>query len=90
MESVSLEALSAYQRLIVERALVLAKEMERTALEAPHGQALDQCEQFLMRDGRELLRACLEGAIQAGIDAAGKKISRADLPLRPPPPPQRA
>jgi hypothetical protein len=73
MESATLQAMSPYQRLIVERALALAREMEQTVVAAPQGQALDQCEQLLMRDGRELLRTCLEGALQAGIDEAEKK-----------------
>jgi hypothetical protein len=62
-----------YQRPVAERALALAREAERTAVGAPDGQALDRCEQFLMRDGRELLRACLGGALQAGIGAAEEK-----------------
>jgi hypothetical protein len=73
MESATLQTTSPYQRMIVERALALAREMERTAIGSPHGQALDRCEQVLMGDGRELLRTCPEGALQAGVDEAEKR-----------------
>jgi hypothetical protein len=73
IDSATLQAMSPFQRMIVERALVLAREIECTALDAPRGQALDQCEQLLIRDGRQLLRDCLEGALQSAVDRAEKK-----------------
>lgn len=73
MEAATLLAASPYQRLIVERALALARELEQTAVGSPHGEALDRCEQILAREGRELLRVCLEGAVQAGVDDVEKK-----------------
>ncbi len=40
------------QRLTVERALVLAKQLEATASVAPIGQVLDRCESLLMGNGQ--------------------------------------
>jgi hypothetical protein len=64
---------SDFQRQLVERALALAIELERTASSAPHGGLLDRCELLLLDQGRQLLRDALQGAVQQQIAAAEKK-----------------
>lgn len=67
---------SDFQRQLVERALALAVELERTASRAPHGHLLDRCELLLLDQGRQLLRDALTGALQQQIAAAEKKGRR--------------
>jgi hypothetical protein len=67
---------SDLQRLLVERALALAQELERTAVSAPHGRLLDRCELLLLDQGRQLLRDALAGALQQQIAAAEKRGRR--------------
>ena len=64
---------SDFQRLLVERALALAQELERTASCAPHGSLLDRCELLLLDQGRQLLRDALAGALQQQIALAEKR-----------------
>ena len=67
---------SDFQRQLVERALALAQELERTASTAPHGCLLDRCELLLLDQGRQLLRDALAGALQQQIAAAEKRGRR--------------
>jgi hypothetical protein len=64
---------SDFQRQLVERALALAQELERTAASAPHGNLLDCCELLLLDQGRQLLRDALTGALQQQIAVAEKR-----------------
>jgi hypothetical protein len=64
---------SDFQRQLVERALALAQELERTAACAPHGNLLDRCELLLLDQGRQLLRDALTGALQHQIAVAEKR-----------------
>jgi hypothetical protein len=73
MNAATLDAMTPLQRLIVERALALAKELEATAGSAPAGQIIDRCETLLLGNGREFLRRALEDTIQAQVDALEKK-----------------
>jgi len=73
VNAATLDAMTPLQRLIVERALALAKELEATAGSAPHGQVIDRCESLLLGDGREFLRRALEDTLQAQVDALEKK-----------------
>ena len=77
MTAASLDAMTPLQRLIVERALALARELEATADSAPAGQIIDRCESLLLGDGREFLRRALEDTLQARVDALEKKPGRA-------------
>jgi hypothetical protein len=63
------------QRLIVERALALAQDLEATAGSAPTGQVIDRCESLLLGAGRDFLRRALEDTLQAQVDALEKKAS---------------
>jgi hypothetical protein len=73
MTAASLDAMTPLQRLIVERALALAKELEATADSAPDGQIIDRCESLLLGNGREFLRRALEDTPRARVDALEKK-----------------
>ncbi len=73
MNAATLDAMTPLQRLIVERALALAKELEATAGSAPAGQTIDRCESLLLGNGREFLRQALEDTLQARVDALEKK-----------------
>jgi hypothetical protein len=73
MNAASFDTMTPLQRLIVERALALAKELEATADSAPHGQVIDRCESLLLGNGREFLRRALEDTLQAQVDALEKK-----------------
>jgi hypothetical protein len=73
MTAATLDAMTPLQRLIVERALALAQELEATADSAPTGQIIDRCESLLLGNGREFLRRALEDTLQTRVDALEKK-----------------
>jgi hypothetical protein len=73
MNAATLDAMTPLQRTIVERALVLAKELEAAAGSAPQGQVIDRCESYLLGSGRDFLRRTLEDTLQARVDALEKK-----------------
>ena len=73
MNAATLDGLTPLQRTIVERALVLAKELEAAAGAAPDGQIIDRCESYLLGSGRDFLRRALEDTLQARVDALEKK-----------------
>ena len=64
---------TAFQRLVVEQALALAREVESTAGAAPHGRVLDRCEGLLLTRGRDFLLTVLQGMAQQTADEAVKK-----------------
>jgi predicted Zn-dependent protease len=65
-----------FQRLVVEQALALAREMETTAAAAaPQGKVLHQCEGLLLTRGREFLLQTLQAMAQHTADEAVKKKS---------------
>jgi hypothetical protein len=76
-ERTTLIAETPLQRLLMERALAMAKELERTGQAAPHGQILDHLETAAMTQGREFTRAALEGALQGQVDELEKKLLHA-------------
>jgi hypothetical protein len=67
-----LDQLAPTQRLIVEQAFVLAKELETAAESAPDGQVIDRCESFLLGNGRDFLRRVLESTLQSRAEALEK------------------
>lgn len=73
MTTPALDSTTPLQRLIVERALVLAKGLESTAGSAPAGQVIDRCESLLLDAGRDFLRRALEDTLQAQVDDLEKK-----------------
>jgi hypothetical protein len=73
MNAATFDAMTPLQRLIVERALALARELEATAGSAPMGQIIDRCESLLLDAGRDFLRRTLEDTLQAQVEALEKK-----------------
>jgi hypothetical protein len=65
------------QALMVEQALLLAKQLQTSADAAPDGQVLSRVEVFAVPAARELARKAVEAALQAQADAAEKKGRRA-------------
>ncbi len=72
MTAADLDLMTPLQRLIVERALALAKELEATAGSAPTGQVIDRCESRLLGTGRDFLRRAREDTLQDRVDALEK------------------
>ena len=68
-----LDRLTPTQRLIVEQAFVMAKELESAADSAPDGQVIDRCESFLLGHGRDFLRRVLESTLQSRVELLEKK-----------------
>lgn len=68
-----LDSLSPTQRLIVEQAFVLARELESAADSAPDGQIIDRCESLLLGNGRDFLRRVLESTLQSRAELLEKK-----------------
>jgi len=65
------------QALVVEQALLLARQLETTADAAPDGQVLARVEALAVPAARELARRAVEAALQAQAQAAEKKGRRA-------------
>ena len=65
------------QALLLEQALLLAKQLEQTAAAAPDGQVLSRVEALAVPAARELARRAVEAALQAQAEAAEKKGRRA-------------
>jgi hypothetical protein len=68
-----LDSLTPVQRLIVEQAFVLSKELDSAADSAPEGQMIDRCESFLLGNGRDFLRRVLESTLQSRAESLEKK-----------------
>jgi hypothetical protein len=64
---------SEFQRLVVEQALALAREVETTAVQSPDGQVLRRCEGLLVTRGRDFLTTVLQQMTQHTADEAVKK-----------------
>ena len=68
-----LDRLTPFQRLIVEQAFVLAKELEDAGDSAPKGQVVDRCESLLLGHGRDFLRRAMESSLQSRAESLEKK-----------------
>lgn len=82
MDPVMIRVESPTQALIVERALVFAKELEQVATRAADGQVLAEAERCTVDKGRDLLRFSLQAVLQAQAESVEKKGYR---PARVPP-----
>ena len=70
-----------FQRLVVEQALALARELESTGAAAPDGQVLHRAEELLLGRGRDFLRTTLEQFAQQTADESSKtRRCRVDHP----------
>jgi hypothetical protein len=61
------------EALLVEQALLLARQLQQAAAAAPDGQVLTRVEAAAVPAGRELTRRAVEAALQAQAAAAEKK-----------------
>src|SRR5262245_39822394 len=64
------------QALLLEQALLLAKQLEATADGAPDGQVLAKVEALAVPAARELARTAVEAALQGQAERAEKKGRR--------------
>lgn len=69
----SVEIRTPLEALLVEQALLLARELQAAADAAPDGRVLADAELVALRAGRELTRKALEAALQAQADGAEKR-----------------
>jgi hypothetical protein len=69
------------EALIVEQALLLARQIQKTADDAPDGKVLAAVEATAVPAARELARKAVEAALQLQAQAAEKKGRRA-APVR--------
>ena len=65
------------QALLVEQALLLARQLEQTANEAPDGQVLARVEALAVPAARELARQAVQATLQAQASPVEKKGRRA-------------
>ncbi len=77
MSKPTFRAETPLQALLIEQALLLAKQLEAAADAAPDGQVLARVEALAVPAGRELARKAVEAALQAQAEAAEKKGRRA-------------
>jgi hypothetical protein len=70
-------ARTALEALLVEQALLLARQLRHTADAAPDGRVLAAVEAAALPAGRELTRKAVEAALQTRAEAAEKKGRRA-------------
>lgn len=77
------------EALVVEQALLLARQIQKAADDAPDGKVLAAVEGAAVPAGRELTRKAVEAALQAQADAAekrGRRAAPAPAAARPPGP----
>lgn len=74
MEPVTMTAETPLQRLMMEKALAMAQELERAGAAAADGRVLDELETLAMARGRDFTRGALEGALQNQVDELEKKL----------------
>ena len=74
MERTTLYAETEFQRLLMERALAMAQELERAGAAAADGHVLEELEMLAVARGRDFTRGALEGALQRQVDEVEKKL----------------
>lgn len=73
MKNSTFVAQTPLQALMIEQALIMAKQLEKSAAEAPDGQVLKRAEALAVQSGRELTRKALEAVLQAQAQEAEKR-----------------
>jgi hypothetical protein len=73
-ERTTLVAETPLQRLMMERALAMAQELERAGAAAADGRVLDELETLAVARGRDFTRDALQGALQSQVDELEKKL----------------
>lgn len=77
---VTFKITSPLQRLLLEKAMLMAQELEAVGAAAPWGHILDHLEEAAVQKGRALTAAALQEAAQQQIDAQEKKLRSAAAP----------
>jgi hypothetical protein len=77
MQRRTFEAQTPLEALVLEQALLLARQLQQTADEAPDGQVLARVEALAVPAARELGRQAVQAALQAQAEAVEKKGRRA-------------
>jgi hypothetical protein len=72
----TVEVTTSLEAVLVEQALLMARELQQAADDAPDGQVLERAETTALAAGRDLIRRGLEAALQAQAAAAEKKTLR--------------
>ena len=81
MSDLELRISDPVEALIVEQALVMARELKRTCDAAKDGQVLAQAERVAMAQGRELTRKSLEAVLNQQAEEVEKKGAPAERVL---------
>jgi hypothetical protein len=76
MDRPTFRAETPLQALVLEQALLRARQLERTAQHAPDGQVLAHVETLAVSGARELARQAVQATLQAQAEAAEKKGRR--------------
>jgi hypothetical protein len=76
MQRRTFEAQTPLEALVLEQALLLARQLQQTADEAPDGQVLARVEALAVPAARELGRQAVQAALQAQAEAVEKKGRR--------------
>jgi len=79
-QTVTIKVTSHLQRLLLEKALVMAQELEATTAAAPWGQVARRAEMAAVVQGREFTRLALEQLLQQAVTAREKKTTFAPAP----------
>src|SRR5262245_7363593 len=77
MKPRTFQARTPLEALVLEQALLLARQLQQAADAAPDGQVLAHVEAAAVPAGRELTRQAVEAALQAQAEPAEKKGRRA-------------
>jgi hypothetical protein len=73
----TVEVNTPLEAILVEQALLMARELQLATDQAPDGQVLQHAEATTLTAGRELMRRALQAALQTQADHAEKKTRRA-------------
>ena len=82
-QTVTFKVTSPLQRLLMEKALVMARELEATTAAAPWGQVARWAEAEAIVQGRAFTTLALQQVLQEAIDAQEKKTAFAPAPAVP-------
>jgi hypothetical protein len=74
MDPVTMIARTPLQRLMMEKALAMAEELERAGDAAADGKVLSELESLAVERGRDFTRQSLQGALQRQVDDVEKKL----------------
>lgn len=76
MKPRTFEAHTPLEALLLEQALLLARQLQQTADQAPDGQVLAKVEALAVPAARELARQAVQATLQTQADAAEKKLGQ--------------